>query len=169
LRPRARPRGGKGGRERMHARRGLIPFFAQRANISLSLSHSPHPRQQHPGRRRLSAFSRNNRALLFGYYLGFGGSRHDTETDATLAACLSGAAQELLRAKDKTRQDKTSMRKKRCRRNPAFVAVEYGRACTHRSAHARRWKAVGWAGLRITRETNDCRNGQERLLRWTGI
>jgi hypothetical protein len=128
----------------MHARRGLIPFFAQRANISLSLSHSPHPRQQHPGRRRLSAFSsRNNRALLFGYYLGFGGSRHDTETNATLAACLSGAAQELLRAKDKTRQDKHAQ--KEMSSKSCFVAVEYGRACTHRSAHARKWKAVGWA------------------------
>jgi hypothetical protein len=152
----------------MHARRGLIPFFAQRANTSLSLSHSPHPRQQHPGRRRLSAFSsRNNRALLFGYYLGFGGSRHDTETNATLAACLSGAAQELLRAKDKTRQDKTSMRKKRCRQNPALSQWNtdgHARTGAHMRVSGKRW-----AGLRVTRETNDCRNGQERLLRWTGI
>jgi hypothetical protein len=73
----------------------------------------------------------------------------------------------LLRAKDKTRQDKHAQ--KEMSSKSCFVAVEYGRACTHRSAHARRWKAVGWAGLRVTRETNDYRNGQERLLRWTGI
>ena len=112
-------------------------ILVRRANIS-SPSHSPHPRQQHPGRRRLSASSRDNRALLLGI-LGFGRrARH--RMNGTLADCLSRCGAGVVSSR-RTKWTKQATCKKRCPRNPALS--QRRRTCMHERTQACKSKADG--------------------------